>query len=101
MVTPSIPVFLSCLRCVGVPGSRLVVCRRPSRCVRSNMQRVLQAIRPRLYIEEPYNPLRRWLFRVVKHRRFDHGIMACIVVNTLLMTLEHDRQSQEYVVVVE
>ena len=60
------------------------------------MKRVLQAIRPRLYVEEPVQPLRRWLFRLVQEKQFDNAIMACIVVNTLFMCLEHDGQSSTY-----
>ena len=61
------------------------------------MQRVLQVIRPRLYVEEPYNPFRRWLFRLVTHKYFDATIMGFIVANTLFMALEHEGQSQSYV----
>ena len=64
---------------------------------RSNMQRVLQAIRPKLYIEEPKNLLRRYVFRIVMHPTVDNAITGCIIFNTIVMALEHDGQSAVYV----
>ena len=61
------------------------------------MQRVLQAIRPRLYLETPSNPVRRVMFQCVKHPAFEIVIMVCIGVNTFCMMLEHDEQSATYV----
>ena len=61
------------------------------------MQRVLQAIRPKLYIEEPKNLLRRYVFRIVMHPTVDNAITGCIIFNTIVMALEHDGQSEVYV----
>ena len=61
------------------------------------MKRVLQEIRPRLYVDEPGHAIRRFLFRLVQHPVFDNAIMTCIVVSTLAMALEHDGDTATYV----
>ena len=64
---------------------------------RSNLQRVLQAVRPRLYASKPEDPVRGAAYAVVTHKYTDSGIMGCIIVNTLLMAMEHQGQSATYV----
>ena len=60
------------------------------------MQRLLQVIRPLRYLSEPDNPARLAAFRLASHPYFDAGILVCILLNTLIMMLEHDRQSERY-----
>ena len=49
------------------------------------MQRVLQAIRPQVYLEEPDHWFRRIVFRTVRHSWFNPAITLAIVVNTVIM----------------
>ena len=65
----------------------------------TNMQRILQAIQPHVYLEEPEHPVRRVAFRIARHKWFNHFITTCIVVNTVIMCMNHDRESSLYVLV--
>ena len=60
------------------------------------MQRVLQAIRPQVYLEEPDHWFRRIVFRTVRHSWFNPAITLAIVVNTVIMCMNHDQQTPEY-----
>ena len=63
----------------------------------SDLQRLLFAIKPRLHVKEPHNPVLRVMFKLARHPWLEGFIMLCIVLNTLTMMMEHWHQSPEYV----
>ena len=65
-----------------------------SRTPRANLNRLLEAIKPKLYEESPTARWRAFVFQRVKHVKFDQTIMVVILLNTLFMALEHYGQSQ-------
>jgi hypothetical protein len=65
-------------------------------CCRANLNRLLEAIKPKLYEEEPYARWRAVVFHRVKHHLFDKAIMVVILLNTLSMAMEHNNQTQGY-----
>jgi hypothetical protein len=60
---------------------------------RANLQRLLAAIQPNPYVQEPPDAWRVPVFRWVKHPAFEVTVVGTIVVNTLFMALEHYGQS--------
>ena len=65
----------------------------------SDMQRLLNSIKPKVQKVKPENIFRRFFFEIVNHPKFDIVIMICIMLNTLTMMMEHYHQTSEYVVV--
>ena len=61
--------------------------------VRGNLNRLLEAIKPKLYEEPPEARWRTVVFNFVKTPWFDQVIMGIIVMNTLSMAMEHHGQS--------
>ena len=95
------------LYCMHIPPS---VCVLPSACMlflgfvlyasplghctdRGNLNRLLEAIKPKLYEEPPEARWRTVVFNFVKAPWFDQVIMGIIVMNTLSMAMEHHGQS--------
>ncbi len=60
---------------------------------RSNMQRLLNSIKPKLNLEIPEEWIRQQFFKLVVHPKFDLVIMMAICLNTFTMTLEHYDQT--------
>ncbi len=60
---------------------------------RGNLNRLLEAIKPKLYEEPPEARWRTVVFNFVKAPWFDQVIMGIIVMNTLSMAMEHHGQS--------
>jgi hypothetical protein len=61
------------------------------------MRRLLTAVRLNVVIEKPEAKWRAAAFTLVRHRYFDPFIVGCIIVNALIMMMEHYEQSQECV----
>ena len=89
-------------RCVDnlSPNEALFALLRVCVCVcvhRTNMQRVLQAVRPALYVEEPDSEWRRPFFRLISWRWFDPLVMVVILMNTVSLAMEHEGENATYV----
>lgn len=63
----------------------------------ANMQRLLNSIKLTVHHDRPNNKLRGAVFDLVSAPAFDLFIMGAILVNTLVMTLEHWRMSEGWV----
>jgi hypothetical protein len=79
------------VRCARGGGGVCVACGARGR---SNLQRLLESIKPALYLEEPASRWRAALFRAVKDRRFEPAVVAAILGNTLVLAMEHHGQSK-------
>ncbi len=78
----------SSLHCGCGCGVLLLLCHP-----RVNLNRVLEAIKPRLYEEAPNGAFRASVFRIVKWHGFEKLIMGFITANTFLLSLEHYDQT--------
>jgi voltage-dependent calcium channel L type alpha-1D len=56
-------------------------------------QKAAAQVGPQLILKPFKDPVRRAMFFFVRHPRFEWFIMACIIVNTLLMAAQHFGQS--------
>jgi hypothetical protein len=60
------------------------------------MQRLLRSLKPKLDLDPPQQPLRRLCFHFIRHSLFEKTVLVAIMLNTLVMTLEHYGQTDMY-----
>lgn len=63
------------------------------------MQRKILASKPHYVPEPPDNrhwPLQNRAFRLITHKYFKQGVMACVTCNVLLMSLQHFNETAEF-----
>jgi voltage-dependent calcium channel L type alpha-1D len=53
-------------------------------------------LRPQKQLVEPTDRLGRLCFALATHSKFEHVVMACIVLNTVTMGMQYYGQSDQY-----
>ncbi|CAM9345432.1 unnamed protein product, partial [Laminaria digitata] len=59
-------------------------------------QVILRRLRPLKRLKPPGHPLGDWCFRLAQQGWFDVAVMACIILNTIVMAMEYFGQSDIY-----
>ena len=59
-------------------------------------QQIMRRLRPLKREKPPGDPVGDWCFHVANRGWFEVGVMACIILNTIVMAMEYFGQSDIY-----